>query len=122
MELKEFVKLVLADITNAVKESQTELNNGSVVAPILNGDGTYSIGDSVPQRIPVSNIDFEVSITANNEVVNNNITSKGINVASAILNMGAKGDKINTNTKETENASKIRFTIPVAFSFRVVQR
>ena len=36
MELKDFIKGVIFDITNAVKECQQELNNGAIIAPTGN--------------------------------------------------------------------------------------
>lgn len=33
MELKEFIKTALSDITNAVSELQAELQNGAIVSP-----------------------------------------------------------------------------------------
>lgn len=40
MELKEFIKEVLKDITDAVAESQQELNNGCIIAPVTKKDGS----------------------------------------------------------------------------------
>ena len=33
MELKDFIKTALSDITNAVSELQAELHNGAIVSP-----------------------------------------------------------------------------------------
>ena len=35
MELKEFIKTAISDITNAVSELQAELSNGAIVNPTL---------------------------------------------------------------------------------------
>ena len=43
MELKEFIKTALADITNAVCELQTELSNGAIINPCLSKTAPCSV-------------------------------------------------------------------------------
>lgn len=33
MKLKEFIKEVISDVTNAIKECQEELSNGAIISP-----------------------------------------------------------------------------------------
>lgn len=99
MELKEFIKSVLIDITSAVKESQVELNNGALIVPD-NVIGLVRSGNK-----PLSLIEFEVAITT--EDVKEK--GKGIKIASAILNGGYKDD----NKNSAGCVSTIKFSIPV---------
>lgn len=43
MELKEFIKTALTDITDAVSELQAELQNGAIVSPSLPKDNERAI-------------------------------------------------------------------------------
>lgn len=43
MELKEFIKTAISDITGAVSELQNELDNGVYINPSLTGTSQYSI-------------------------------------------------------------------------------
>ncbi len=44
MELKEFIKTSLSDITNAVSELQAELQNGAIVSPSVPDGRSGRIG------------------------------------------------------------------------------
>lgn len=66
MELKEFIKTALSDITNAVSELQTELQNGAIVSPSVSNPITnVTVIDPQDDKInrPISKIDFDVAIT-----------------------------------------------------------
>lgn len=100
MELKEFIKLALADITNAIKESQTELSNGALINPI----------DGSPNQLGKSDskiIDFDILVTLNEKDDSGKGISANINVLSAKFGK----DKSISN----ETASRIRFSIPVIY-------
>ena len=99
MELKDFVKGVIFDITNAVKECQQELNNGAIICP-TNSNTKEQVFSDKDGSLTISNVDFEVSVS----VGSSNET----------------GGKINT-TKD-ENVSKVRFSIPVVLPYTFVQR
>ena len=113
MELKEFIKEVLADITNAISESQSELNNGSIISPSLpNAISTKTIEDSKNNRL-ISQIDFEVALVTENK--QNNSKEIGGNIK--VLSAGLNGDKSN----RIENVSHIRFSIPIVLPFYSVK-
>ena len=66
MELKEFIKTALSDITNAVSELQAELQNGAIVSPsVPNSIANVTVKDPQDNKInrPISKIDFDVAIT-----------------------------------------------------------
>lgn len=99
MELKEFIKGVLLDITDAVKESQDEIKNGVLIVPD-NVTGLTRCGNK-----PLNLIEFELAITT--EDVNEK--GKGIKIASALLGGSYKDDsKISAGSVST-----IKFSIPV---------
>lgn len=82
MELKDFIKGVVSDITNAVKECQDELDNGAIISPT--NINTKEGAKTENGRLSVSNIDFEVSVSTSST----NETGGKINVISAIVNGG----------------------------------
>lgn len=105
MELKDFIKGVIFDITNAVKECQQELNNGAIIAPTGNWNNKNHIQSKELSALTVSDIDFEVSVSVGSS---NEIAGK-ITVRSAIV----AGNIGSGNTTKDENVSKVRFSIPV---------
>lgn len=100
MELKEFIKLALTDITNAIKESQTDLSNGAIINPINGAIDQLAISDS-------KLIDFDILVTLNEKDDSGKGVSANINVLSAKFGK----DKSISN----ETASRIRFSIPVIY-------
>lgn len=102
MELKDFVKGVIFDITNAIKECQEELDNGTIVSPTsVNPKEDIKTSDGY---LHVSSIEFEVSVTASSS---NEVGGK-ITVLSALTG-GAE------NKSKDENISKIKFSIPLVY-------
>ena len=108
MELKEFIKTALADITNAVSELQTELQNGAIVSPSL----PYSVSNATVKdqqndkiNRQISKIDFDVAIT----VGGTNNTEAGGKVGIQVFSAKLGGN----NESHTENVSKIAFSIPI---------
>lgn len=59
MELKDFVKGVLSDITEAIKESQEELDNGAIISPTA----TNNIENMV-EGYRLHEVSFDVSVIA----------------------------------------------------------
>lgn len=107
MELKDFIKGVVSDITNAVKECQDELDNGAIISPT--NINTKEGAKTENGRLSVSNIEFEVSVSTSST----NETGGKINVISAIVNGG-----IGSETRLSDgNVSKIRFSIPLIYPF-----
>ena len=107
MELKEFVKNVIRDITDAVKESQEELKNGTIVSPTFSGSSVYMDND-------ISKVDFEVSVIASST----NETTGKIKVFSAWVGGGLESGK----TMGNEHTSVISFSVPVILPVRPVKR
>lgn len=108
MELKEFIKTALSDITNAVSELQTELQNGAIVSPSVSNPITnVTVIDPQDDKInrPISKIDFDVAIT----VGSTDNTEAGGKVGIQIFSAKLGGN----NESHTENVSRITFSIPV---------
>lgn len=108
MELKEFIKTALTDITNAVSELQGELQNGAIVSPSMpNSVSNVTVKDPQNDKINrlISKIDFDVAITVGN-TDNTEVGGKvGIQIFSAKLG--------GNNENHTENVSRMTFSIPV---------
>lgn len=106
MELKDFIKQVIQEVTDAVTESQREITNGSVVAPYLNG----TTGDYLNvsgKLFSVSKIEFDVSV----ELEESSNTEKGIKGDLRIVS--AKADT--TANRRDLTAHRIKFDVPVVF-------
>lgn len=108
MELKEFIKTAIADITGAVSELQNELENDAIVSPSLPNpiSNTTVIdpdNDKVNRRI--SQIDFDVAITVGDTAIKEAGGKLGIQIISAKI-----GGESQTHT---ENISRMSFSIPV---------
>lgn len=108
MELKEFIKTAIADITGAVSELQNELDNGAIVSPSLPNpiSNTTVIdpdNDKVNRRI--SQIDFDVAIT----VGDTSATGAGVKAGIQIFSAKIGGE----SQTHTENVSRMTFSIPV---------
>lgn len=112
MELKEFIKEVLADITDAVAESQQELKNGCIIAPIINNSnntdnlvklnkGGYAI---------VSNVHFDVAVTLNEDTDR----KTKIGVLSSALSLGTEKKRGVISSE----VSKITLDIPILLPYK----
>lgn len=104
MELKEFIKTALADITNAVSELQTELQNGAIVSPSLPKDGENTIVID-NRNVILTQVAFDVAITAGGTDTIKGGAKGGLHVFSA---------KVDGSSEEhTENVSHVSFSIPI---------
>ena len=99
MELKDFIKKVIQEVTDAVTESQMEITNGSIVAPytLAKGENTIVYND---KRILVSDIHFDVCVSTEEHSELNG----GIKVIAA----GASGKESTTH--------RISFSVKVAYA------
>lgn len=108
MELKDFIKTAIADITDAVSELQTELKNGAIVSPSLpHAISNRSVIDPENDKVnrPISKVDFDVAITVGDS------DSVGAGVKAGIQIFSAKlGGESSTHT---ENVSRMTFSIPL---------
>lgn len=103
MELKEFIKCVISQVTDAVKESQEEINNGAIIVPrytILNSTRT-------DKGLPITMVEFDLCLANSCEKGKEN----GIMVA--LSQIGLRHEKSEKNIETHEN--RIRFSIPVLF-------
>ena len=108
MELKEFVKTAIQDITNAVSELQSELKNGSIVSPSLPSaiaNSTVMDPDNGSINRKISNIDFDVALTVGDSGTIESCGKVGIQIFSAKIG--------GENKSHTEDVSRITFSIPV---------
>lgn len=108
MELKEFIKTAISDITGAVSELQNELDNGAIVSPSLpNPISNTTVIDPDNENInkPISKIDFDVAIT----VGDTSATGAGVKAGIQIFSAKIGGE----STTHVENVSRITFSIPV---------
>lgn len=104
MELQEFVKETLLQITKGVKEAQEEARSyGGVVNPRLVQDATNAQING--EYRPAQNVEFEVGLTESSE----DKTKKGIGV----LLGGLKGGIDGSDSRTTSSVTKIRFTVPL---------
>lgn len=108
MELKEFIKTAITDITDAVSELQSELKNGAIVSPSLPhaiSNGTVLDPENDKVNRPISKIDFDVAITVGDSDSVEAGAKAGIQIFSA---------KLGSETKtHTENVSRMTFSIPL---------
>ena len=107
MELKEFIKTAITDITEAVSELQSELNNGAIVNPTLPNPialKTLTVDDEIR---PIEQLAFDVAVTATE--------ASGID-GSAKVGISIFGAKIGTESSaKTENVSRLTFSVPIVF-------
>ncbi|MBD5209433.1 MAG: hypothetical protein HDS80_05770 [Bacteroidales bacterium] len=109
MELKEFVVSALRDITDAVKECQESIGNGAIFAPT--NTKASNIINSKNGDLAVSEISFDVAVTASSQSTDGLSGKGGINVMG--FSLGAKGE--NENKATEASTSRIRFSIPVVY-------
>lgn len=107
MELKEFIKTAITDITEAVSELQSELNNGAIINPTLPNPialKTLTVDDEIR---PIEQLAFDVAVTATE--------ASGID-GSAKAGISIFGAKIGTESSaKTENVSRLTFSVPIVF-------
>lgn len=106
MELKDFIKGVLSDITEAIKESQEELDNGAIINPT----STSNIANMVEvgeERYRLHEVSFDVSVIAAES--ESSTKNGGINVKMAA------GGASNENSHKEEHSSRIKFSVPLVY-------
>lgn len=105
MELKDFIKTAVVDITNAISELQEELQNGSIINPTLPYPVTNKAIRVNNIIRPIETLVFDIAVTATETSGIEGGAKAGISVFGA--KVGAA-----TNAK-AENVSKLTFSIPV---------
>ena len=108
MELKEFIKVAISDITAAISELQEELRNNSVVSPPMPGHIPSKTLMQYGKNRLISNVDFDVAITVGSVDSFDGHTGAGIlEILSAKFNSG--------NESRAENVSRLTFSIPIIY-------
>jgi len=112
MELKEFVKETLLQITQGVKEAQEECKElGGWVNPLLKAprkmEGKGFEMDN--EHYPVTIVEFKVGLTENIGTEN----KKGIGVFLPSISLGAAQTKDNNH----QSVTSIEFSVPVVLPF-----
>lgn len=105
MELKDFIKTAVRDITEAVSELQTELDNGAIVNPTLPYPIALKTLDINDENRPIEHLAFDVAVTAAEKYATDGSMKAGISIF---------GAKIGTESNaRTENVSRLTFSIPI---------
>lgn len=114
MELKEFVKAVINDLTDAISECQQETKNGSLIVPTSRMYNTDCIELEDGDKIPISNLTFDVAITTTERCNDGHEVRAKIDVLSIFsTNIGTSGNGLNSSTA----ISKINFSIPCVLPY-----
>lgn len=107
MELKEFIKTAITDITEAISELQSELDNGAVINPSISR-GEHGKAVLIDQGIaPIEHLNFDVAVTA----------TEASNIdGNAKVGISIFGAKVGTESNaKTENVSRLTFSVPIVF-------
>ena len=105
MELKEFIKTAITDITEAVSELQEELKNGTIVNPSLT-QGEHGKSLMVDNEVRMmERLNFDIAVTTTEATELNGNAKAGISVFGA--KVGAE------NKERTENVSRLTFSLPL---------
>ena len=107
MELKDFIKETLVQITNGVVEAQNIINGTGCY---INPEGYYK-GEQVhtgynKEYRSIQKVKMSIAIN----VIENNQTKAGLGVVSAILTAGAS----TTNSDSNSVTNRIEFEIPIS--------
>lgn len=106
MELKDFIKNTITELSDAVEELNKELPKGAAVNPTSqNGIKNIPSYDITSEYLNVTNIEFDLSLIAESS----NSTNGKIGVAASIINMGRTKDEGDLSRYE----NRIRFSLPV---------
>lgn len=107
MELKEFIKTAITDITEAVSELQSELNNGTIVNPTL-AQGEHGQQIWIENEVrTIERLNFDVAVTATESSSADGEAKAGISIFGAKMGTGLASKK--------ENVSRLTFSIPLVF-------
>lgn len=105
MELKEFIKAAISDITDAVHELQDELTNGTIVNPTIE-TGKQGEAELVNNEVRMmERLNFDIAVTVSETTELDGKVKAGISVFGAKI--GAE------STGKSENMSRMTFSIPL---------
>lgn len=114
MELKEFVRETLVQITNGVKEAQVECQKaGGLINPMLSipkakrsPDGDLRVGD---EYYPATQVEFTVGLTESNTATG----KAGIGVFLSQVSFGGESSK----GSSSQSVTSVRFSITAVFPY-----
>ncbi len=108
MELKEFIKAAITDITGAISELQNEIGSDTVVSPPMPAPITLKTLRQDGRNRLISDINFDVAITVGS------VDSKDGSAGASLLQVFSA--KVNSgNESRIENVSRLTFSIPVIY-------
>lgn len=110
MELKEFIKIALTDIIEAVRETQDEVKGYATIVPFVGMGNKESSVQMKSGIAKISSIDFDVAVSSGTKENGQNDSEARIKVA-GIFNIGIGGRE--GAEKNAQHISRIRFSIPV---------
>lgn len=111
MELKEFVKETLIQITQGIKEAQNECKkHGGLVNPMLETPISTSEKFEIENKYyPVSTVDFKIGLMESNTTAGKG----GIGVFLPKVSLGAEASK----GKENQSITNVEFSVNVVFPY-----
>ena len=120
VDLKDFIKATLLDIVTAIKETQQEAPAGAIIAPTVSDipqNEAKVFWDNNHGLSIVSNVEFDVAISASSNTIDSKNRAIGIQVIESVL--GAAYQKRKSESNSVENISRIKFSVPVVFPPKV---
>lgn len=106
MELSEFIKTVLTEITQGIEDAQESLKEKDMlINPITKSDGTYDTAGKGSKR-QIQNLEFDLSVSVSSE------TKKGASAIAVVSFFAGKGDISSIN--ENISTNRLKFSIPVS--------
>lgn len=118
MELKDFVKNVIVEISTGMLEAKNELKDLDVLINPSSNSGV--IKESQNSERLIQYIEFDVSVEVKSEESASKEGEKEVGgklQVASFLNIGASKKNTNTENSVTENISnnRVKFSIPVSF-------
>lgn len=107
--LEKFVRSTLVQITRAVKDSSTTIEElGGILTPRARGgpETVAKVGYlRSPRRVPITIVEFDIAVTA----TDSGGTEAGIGVVSGFLGIGTKGEEKFSDSY----VNRISFSVPI---------
>lgn len=111
MQLKDFLKDTLVQISQGIEEAHQDLKeSGTLISPTYQRNGAYEQMVHTPDRSnypTIQFIDFDVAVSASEEKGN----TGGVGVSIASIQIGTK----RTQEDVTSTVSRVKFQVPVFF-------
>lgn len=114
MELKDFIKNVLIDISTAIEECQGELSDRACVAPVLEMGNRGVDLKTKDGYAKVSQIDFDVAVTTETKDGSSSSAGGGIRVLN-VIKVGGKSTDESQNIHQS--ISRVKFSVPMILPY-----